>query len=660
MSEVIKELRVKNWEAYKDETIPFSAGLVTIRGRNSTGKSSILDAITYSLFGDVPGVKVSALVSRLPGANGMKTLVKFKPLQTGNEAQLLRVGGLGHKGEFKTEDKKLVVDSKEVTIEGEDELKTKVADLLGVSLRKFQSLVYVRQGGMTSILNPNREQMDSLLQITLLRELREQFDAVRKQYEKWDNNDVTTLISNLESMMSEKRNELQHVLDDAKLLETEVDGLVTVIKRSESPELVELVKRIDDRERLQRDADSLSIKAEETLKAAGVADLQALAAKLDGVSSEYAERKRKKAEVEARMAVDMDAWAGVRGQVESVRAEIANHEKMLKEGVSKCPECGQPISPARIRELMQEASPRLEALSQKEAEAKAKYEADRQLAESLNDAAKYEYVIGELRSQKERYEAYASNVNGLNESVLSLTGAIAAALQTLGLSIDPQDKSLKLKVAQNLPIGADDLNSKKALLAAREKQLAEKRSYKGAVKQWIDQSEGRHTMLKARLAKASVAKNFSVQFDTAIETRRKDLLASIEYKAMEYYKRLTDQQVYDAFIVDPEDYEVYVHPIGLTERIPATRVGGGHQTLIALSIRLALMDITQCKRLLLLDEPTDGVDSENMPQLAGYLGELPKFIDQIIMVTHHNICEESSASVIQVYADKDGSHIKVS
>ena len=167
-------------------------------------------------------------------------------------------------------------------------------------------------------------------------------------------------------------------------------------------------------------------------------------------------------------------------------------------------------------------------------------------------------------------------------------------------------------------------------------------------------------MLKARLAKASMAKNFSVQFDTAIETRRKDLLASIEYKAMEYYKRLTDQQVYDAFIVDPEDYEVYVHPIGLTERIPATRVGGGHQTLIALSIRLALMDITQCKRLLLLDEPTDGVDSENMPQLAGYLGELPKFIDQIIMVTHHNICEESSASVIQVYADKDGSHIKVS
>ncbi|MDG7016711.1 MAG: AAA family ATPase, partial [Nitrososphaerota archaeon] len=514
MSEVIQELRVKNWEAYKDETIPFSSGLVTIRGRNSTGKSSILDAITYSLFGDVPGVKVAALVSKLPGANGMKTLVAFKSVQTGTRAQLLRVGGLGHKGEFKTEDKKLVVDGKEVTIEGEDELKAKVSDLLGVSLRKFQSLVYVRQGGMTSILNPNREQMDALLQITLLRELREQFDEVRKQYEKWDNNDVTTLISNIESMMSEKRNELQHVVEDAKLLETEVDGLVAVIKRSESSELVGLVKQMDDRERLQRDADDISIKSEETLKAAGVVDLQALSAKFGVISSEYVTRRAKKAEVEASMAADMDAWAGIRGQVESVRAEIASHEKMLHEGVSKCPECSQPISPTKMKELVQEAAPRLEALSKREAEAKAKYEAARQLAESLNDAAKYEYVISELRKQKERYEAYTKSMNDINTSIMSLTGSISAALQALGLgNLDPQDAGLKLKVAQNFPIGIDELNSKKVLLAAREKQLSEKRGYKDTVERWISQSEGQHVMLKARLAKASMAKNFSTQFD---------------------------------------------------------------------------------------------------------------------------------------------------
>ena len=661
MSEVIQELRVKNWEAYKDETIPFSAGLVTIHGRNSTGKSSILDAITYSLFGDVPGVKVSALVSKLPGANGMKTLVRFKPLQTGNEAQLLRVGGLGHKGEFKTEDKKLMVDGKEETIEGEDELKTKVADLLGVSLRKFQSLVYVRQGDMTSILNPNREQMDSLLQITLLRELREQFDEVRKQYEKWDGNDVTTLVSNIEMVMGEKRNELQHVVDDAKLLEAEVNELLALVKRSESLELVELVKQIDNRDQLQRDFDDVSIKSGEVLKAAGVADLKELSDKLDMISGEYSSRKAKKSEVEARMAAEMDVWARAKGQVESVRAELTNHEKMLKEGIAKCPECGQPISPTRLQELVQEATPRLQALTQEESDARSKYESDRQLAESLNDSAKYEYVIGELMRQKERYERYAKGMNDLNSSALVLVNSISGALQALGLGgLDPQDKSLKLKVAQNLPIGVEELNSKKALLAAREKQLSEKIVYKETVEQWISQSEKRYVMLKARLAKASMAKNFSTQFDMAIETRRKDLLSSIEYKAMEYYKKLTDQQVYDAFMVDPEDYAVYVHPRGLTEQIPATRVGGGHQTLIALSIRLALMDITQCKRLLLLDEPTDGVDSENLPQLAGYLGELPKFIDQVIMVTHHNICEESAASVIQVYADQNGSHIKLS
>ncbi|MBO3840723.1 MAG: AAA family ATPase [Candidatus Brockarchaeota archaeon] len=118
---------------------------------------------------------------------------------------------------------------------------------------------------------------------------------------------------------------------------------------------------------------------------------------------------------------------------------------------------------------------------------------------------------------------------------------------------------------------------------------------------------------------------------------------------------MTDQHVYDAIRIDPEDYSVWVHPKGLTEPIPANRVGGGHQTIISLALRLALLDSLNLRSLLILDEPTYGVDSQNLPQVANYIGEVSKHLSQIILVTHHNICEEEASNIIEVSVQEDGS-----
>jgi len=61
-----------------------------------------------------------------------------------------------------------------------------------MSLRKFISLVYIRQDGFTEILEPQREQMDSAMGITLLRELHEQLDEARKELERFNGKDAAT------------------------------------------------------------------------------------------------------------------------------------------------------------------------------------------------------------------------------------------------------------------------------------------------------------------------------------------------------------------------------------------------------------------------------------------------------------------------------------
>jgi DNA repair exonuclease SbcCD ATPase subunit len=112
--------------------------------------------------------------------------------------------------------------------------------------------------------------------------------------------------------------------------------------------------------------------------------------------------------------------------------------------------------------------------------------------------------------------------------------------------------------------------------------------------------------------------------------------------------------VYCAHVKTPQARAVWVEPIGLTEALPANRVGGGHQTLLALSVRLALLDSLGFHSLLILDEPTYGVDSDNLPQLASQIGEASRQLSQMILVTHYNICEEEASNIIDVTVQEDG------
>jgi ABC-type multidrug transport system ATPase subunit len=57
---------------------------------------------------------------------------------------------------------------------------------------------------------------------------------------------------------------------------------------------------------------------------------------------------------------------------------------------------------------------------------------------------------------------------------------------------------------------------------------------------------------------------------------------------------------------------------------------------------------------MILDEPTYGVDSENLPQLMSYFSEAAKKIGQTILVTHHGLGEEEAANIIKVNIAEDG------
>jgi DNA sulfur modification protein DndD len=234
---------------------------------------------------------------------------------------------------------------------------------------------------------------------------------------------------------------------------------------------------------------------------------------------------------------------------------------------------------------------------------------------------------------------------------------IAAGLSDLTLPFEVNDPELKVKIAQRFPIDPEELEARKRDLKRKKEDLESKTVTREETKGQMEKSKQKIDELEERLEASELARQLSERFEKSIETRRKDVLQQIEVRALSYYKRMTDQHDYDAIRIDPESYEVSIHPKNLTEYIPARRDGGGHQTLIALAVRLALLEALNFRSLLILDEPTYGVDSENLPPLADYFGEASRMVAQTILVTHHNICEEEASNIVEVGRSDDGASL---
>ncbi|MBO3799934.1 MAG: AAA family ATPase [Candidatus Brockarchaeota archaeon] len=655
MSTVIEKLVLKNFERYRRVEIDFSAGLNLVRGRNSTGKTTILNALTFALFGEAPEVRPRLLVSRLPGSGEMSVYVKFRSPRSGQVVEVERRGGLDRNGDYKTESRMLKIDGKAIPVDSEEVLKQKVTELLGMSLRRFLNLVYVRQGGLNEILSPNRDQMDSILGITLMREVREQFKEVCKELERFEGEDVMTKLRILEEQIPKYDSDLSYVNKDIENLENEIKELSETVSKAESKELSELLASIKDRDSIEQELNKNNSKIQAFLEQTGSSSIIELEEKLNSCSKKLENLASKKSSLEETVKYWEEKWSVTRAQVENFRRQIREHKELAESGLSKCPKCGQEINPLILQRILKEDQALLKGLEEEE-------ESLRKTVDSNRSELKQ--VLDELKQLETNHYRLASAMNSIGEALKTvkelldekslILELINKRLTSLNLPLKPEDPYLALKIAQLLPIQPEELARKKKDLEEKMKTLEEKKRRRDKILEEVEKARGLLDKLKKRVEKANLVKTLAKSLEKAIEERRRELLRRMEFKALEYYRTMTDQHVYDAIRIDPEDYSVWVHPRGLTEPIPANRVGGGHQTIISLAIRLALLDSLNLRSILILDEPTYGVDSQNLPQIANYIGEVSKYISQMILVTHHSICEEEASNIINVVVQEDG------
>jgi DNA repair protein SbcC/Rad50 len=163
---MIKDIQLKNFIAHKDTKLEFCKGITIFLGHNGSGKSSVIDAVTFSLFGKHTRKSNKNLVRR--GANSAIAQIRFA--LNSKEFQAIRV--LNGSGVQSFSQLVLVSDGDKIVnkpiVGGErkqfgESMSIEVARVLGLNYEKLRVAGVVQQGELLRIVEAQPKDFKELL-----------------------------------------------------------------------------------------------------------------------------------------------------------------------------------------------------------------------------------------------------------------------------------------------------------------------------------------------------------------------------------------------------------------------------------------------------------------------------------------------------------------
>ncbi len=217
---MIRRVSLKNWKIHLNSTLTFEKGVNLLVGHIGSGKTSILDAICFGLYGTFPDlqsrkIKLEDLIMRKPfEKDEAEVYIEFE-----NDGKILSARRVLRKGkssyaEFRENGKLLELQSSQrVTELVEKELKT--------SYELFSKIIYAEQNGIDYFLRlqagERKKKIDELLMI-------ERFEKARLA--------ASSLIHRLEQIVRDKERYLISV--DFEKMKKELNDLNLEIERIET------------------------------------------------------------------------------------------------------------------------------------------------------------------------------------------------------------------------------------------------------------------------------------------------------------------------------------------------------------------------------------------------------------------------------------------
>jgi exonuclease SbcC len=690
----IEIVQLENIRSHVKSTVPFARGFNCLVGGLGCGKSSVLYAIDFALFGDPLGRSYEYLLRE--GTDNGKVAVQF--IQNGKNYKITR--GLKRRG------KGIGQDFDELKLfEGENviaSLKSEAVDeqfkaITGLDKELFREIVWVRQEHLKELLDTRprdrQTRLDELFGLsdyntawTNIANYQRDYETEKRVYEKdpdvvgmeklsAEYNRTVEEFSHVEIELheTEKRlNEAKKALEKAdstlkKLEETRLQ--LEKLKQTETETLTNLKNLEDSSESLAEKIEAKKNAVENLNQRLNAMETQMKTYKEEltaiGISPDQPTEALRNY-----LTTFEDQVSSLKGEQEAAAKGIRDDQKRVSElsAQNRCPLCLQSISQEYknnlVQKLQKENSERQKTIDQLKNE----------ISEVQRTKNKANTTFSNLQTIMPRIDDLKTRIDEESKALDEISQEFGSK-QSLEKEMRQQLEALRVEISKLDVSQLEDAKTQKDQAQHQfytvQSDLRAKEDSKKYLVQRLDETKERIDQAQQKMERME-----KIVKVVEIISSVRDAYRGIQPKLRsEFVKVLRNfvQQVLDSLVggegslinvLIDETYTPYVKSEGGVER-EVSNLSGGERTLLAFAYRLGLGQLIMQSRtghgltMLLLDEPTESLGREDgsIDRLAEAIARF-KAIEQIIAVTHSEAFAEKAEHVITL--EKEAGISKVS
>lgn len=680
---ILKKVTLKNIRSYVEQEINFLEGSTLLAGDIGSGKTSVLLAIEFALFGLQPGQKGASLLRNSAKEGQVSLEFEIDSKSVVIERSLKRGKTVSQ------EDARITInnETREMSV---TELKNLVLSILSYpsefvkkSNMLYRFTVYTPQEEMKQIiLESSDARLDTLRHvfgIDKYKRIKENAEIVRLKLRE-ETKTKEAMILDLEE---KKQRRLNKIIEIEKLklvifeMENQLSALVKLREKEEAT-LLEIKGKIEEKKQLENEIEktrvllagkremSFSLVSEEERLTKQIQDLGKITFTEQDLLSLEKEKEDSKTESEKLNQQYMEVSA----QASSLTMKNYDAEK-LRSNISKleiCPTCLQDVDPSykanitnKFDSEIASSSKKIQELSQEKRNISLKIEA---LKKKIQEQ---ESRISEIKLTKIRMEASLEKKSRLVE--------IEKQRELLKKDFEMLDKHVSSLKEIIFELSKYDLiyKTKEAELeTAKRNEKMQEINLEGT-KREVEFTQREILELEREISSKEETKKklaYLLSLQDWLTTTFLDIISFTEMSVMlklkdefsklfnEWFNILVPEiftvRLDDSFspVIEQQDYE-----------LDYSYLSGGERTAIALAYRLALnqtinslLSKIKTKDIVILDEPTDGFSEQQLDKMRDVLSQLK--VKQLILVSHESKIESFVENIIKFRKEHGITHVE--
>ncbi len=678
---MINSIELGNFLSHSDTKLEFYDGVTVFVGNNGAGKSSIIDAITFALFGKHSRKTNKSLIKRgtTQGFAKINFTINGKELQA--ERKIDVKGGLAAQFSEKSNGEWLQIAAGERKQFGES-MTHEVEKKIGLEFEKLKIASIVQQGELNSIIKAKpkefKELLNAIIGIDKLDVASDAMKLVNKNFREkirqdigYDDTHIEILNLDLEKYHNEleKSKPLKGKLS-SKREKSEKELLVLTEKLERETPKLDKLKQLELRKKELREYAKeaiLEIKNEIEEKERKILDCK-------GCFEYVGLAKDLQIKLEKEEFTIKDSLKRLQ-KLTNLKASLVEKQSLaskLKLKDNKCPVCDSKVSklnPLFQKEhLKQELEKNEDVITTLQKDIKL-FEKNRfEFSEKLQKAKESQATLrahsikDQADLKKIQKDIEDKKVNVKKVPLIISTGNLVEVAH-----LDSHSKMLFENISQ-LELetkGFAEVNfvNLKESISEKQDELSRIDQEIGAITEKISEAEQQIKFLKKAISEVKVVRDYVEELDTiqtnifnrdgAVATSlRSWALNTISVKASEYLA-LLNTKIQRIFLSE-KIRDVVITCYSRNEVLELESLSGGEQVSVALALRLGMANLLGASHLnlIILDEPTTHLDAERRKSLVTVLSQLSNITNvgmpmQFIIITHDSeIFEDSTVERI--------------